>query len=156
MRSLVLGIVCFSGLIPAYSQNILPSDTDLKTAYCMGVLESQIAAVEAVVKDNPQSRELAKEWLREPNANLHRLRSYLVPRTSQLDLTGLVAAKNRGVIDYTASQKQTMMCLEKCPLEKSATPQALEKWNQCVQGCGTDDPAAAREQSCKNINWLPF
>lgn len=156
MRSLFVGFLYFVCLMPAYSQESLPTDADLKTAYCMGILESQIASIENHVKVYPESLESSKEWLRQPNSDLHRLRSYLAPRASQLDLTALVAAKNRGVVDYMTSKKHTMMCLEKCPLDKAATKPTIEKWSQCVLNCNEDDAAAVREQSCKNINWLPF
>lgn len=140
---------------PALAQNP-PTDVDLKTAYCIGVLEHRIATMEDFAKRNKEIEKYSEEMLRQPRSDLHRLRNYLLPRAPKLDLDGVVAAKNRGAIDRQASVRQTEFCLDRCPLAAKAGSPAVDKWNQCLASCGSQEPAVAREDSCKNVNWLPF
>ncbi|MBB6561988.1 hypothetical protein HNP48_004690 [Acidovorax soli] len=139
------------------AQSDLPTDADLKSSYCMGVLESKIAGMDEVYKTNPSLKQHEDFILQGPRNDLHRLRSYMAPRAKKLDIDALVAAKNRGVIDFRTARQHGQACLAQCPMEQVTNEKgSYDKWNKCFSACTALEPAYAREDSCKNINWLPF
>lgn len=134
----------------------LPTDADLKTAYCITVVKKNIQSL-SMNTDPPGSpaRNMIDDLLRDRNNELHRLQSYLLPKLPSLDATGLIAASNRGEADSAASLANAQQCGNRCESTlESGKPG--DKWVSCIQTCSAENPAATRVASCRNINWLPF
>jgi hypothetical protein len=80
----------------------LPTDTDLKTAYCLKITQSQYDYLNARIGGEPQNSPAypgVQKMLREAYADVNRLRSYLLPRMQSLEPTGLIAAARRAEAD---------------------------------------------------------
>ena len=136
----------------------LPTDTDLKTAYCLKIRQSQYDYLNSMIGGEPQeSPAYAKvqKILREAYADVNRIRSYLLPRMQSLDPTGLIAAARRAEADWAELSNVTEVCTSKCRgFLQGALPS--EKWSACVDSCRNDYSVVQRTDACKVVNWLPF
>lgn len=139
----LLAMVGFS--IPALGQRVLPSDTDLRAAYCIRVLHYEAqrdqAAVSGVqeaiakggaVRDAKQLEELkglataTERKLRETQARLDRVMAHVTPKLAYLDSAPIVAAFAQADADIAA-------------LETKSVSQDI----------------AARFKPCERVTWLP-
>lgn len=128
----------------------LPTETDLRAAYCIKVNQGTLDAIANYRPAQPVKPRL-EEMVAKMNAEtgaaardrLHRLRSYLFPRVPSLELASIVAAMKRGEID-TARYFETSPDV----WDKKAT--------RCIRNCMEGDQLYARIAACKKINWLPF
>jgi hypothetical protein len=140
------------------AQQILPSDADLKSAYCIAVIKKQIVFMNEILGGEPPSSpayEYARKMLRQRNNDLNRLQSYLLPKLSSLDATGLIAASRRAETDVEESGITAKQCTGRCDTTlESGRPG--EKWSACIDTCLAENGAATRVNSCKAVNWLPF
>lgn len=143
----------------AIAQGVLPTDADLKSSYCMGVLEQRIAGL-SEKNDGiaPQLREVLDGYRVQSQNDLDRLRSYVLPRLPHLEALGLVIAKDRGNTDYAAAQRAVRACVNSClPNAKGLTEQdSAVKYSSCSKSCEGAEPAIERTKSCDKITWLPF
>lgn len=134
-----------------------PSDVDLKSAYCMGVLQSGIAMAQQAIQTEPPGsdekfRAIMQGHVSKLQTNLNRVQSYLIPKFPYVDSTGLLAASNRGKIDKQTTQRHWAMCIDRCN-SKSSTQQ---QWMSCEAACDQEEPATSRVKTCDQIDWLPF
>lgn len=113
-----------------------PTDVELKSAYCLQVLEAQQSSTVAAL-----AQPGGEVWLRAAfqaayagtAGNLARLHAYLDPRVASLDPLALSAALGRGQADAS-----DMLAAVAAP--SGHVPDGLTQ----------------RVQSCATINWLPF
>jgi len=142
-RLLLLATLGFS--VPALAQRVVPTDTDLRAAYCIRALHHQAqrdqAAVNSVqeniakagaVRDAKQLEKLkelateAERKLRETQARLDRVMAFVTPRLAYLDSAPIVAAFAQADADIAALET------------KSASLDI-----------------AARLKPCEQVTWLP-
>ena len=134
----------------------LPSDIDLRASFCMGFNESRIAGWQSMNTEASRDLQaLMQRAVASAQTDLHRLRSYMFPKVSYLDIDGLIAAKNRGYADYELTSQQRAVCNQRCPAE-GLTDQNLGKWKRCFDSCQVEQPATVRVGACERIDWLPF
>lgn len=119
----------------------LPTDIDLKAAYCLGTYKEVLAA------DFSQSpdRSISQMNQKKAGINRDRIQAYLLPRLLYLDSTGIVVANSRGINDSRDATDAMGRCLSTCG------PQS-----ECVIKCANDDPAMIRVKSCSDPSFLPF
>jgi hypothetical protein len=129
-----------------------PSDTELRSAYCITVLQWQvnntsqfIAASESSTP--PQDVAAQRSALEKLGSALDRLRSYLVPRIGHRDPAGLRLAYKRGQDDIQQLDKSAQ-----CELECKAKSKDSAA---CAESC-TDKALVARMRACSEPSWLPF
>ncbi len=136
----------------------LLTDTDLKTAYCLKIRQSQYDYLNSMIGGEPQESPAylkVQKVLREAYADLNRIRSYLLPRMQRLDPAGLIAAARRAETDWAELGNVAEVCTPRCRgLLQGARPS--EKWSACLDSCRNEYPVVQRTDACKVVNWLPF
>lgn len=121
----------------------LPDQVDLKAAYCLPIVRWRS---ETFVDENLP--DVFKRSMAEIRAkgidDLHRLKLYLVPRISQLEINGIEAASKRGREDLERFFAEINAC----------TPEDVgEKRNRCLS---METEATKRVRSCTGLSFLPF
>lgn len=153
----LLAAVISVGVAHSQEQMQPPSETDLKASYCMGVVQGQLNIVQSAFPalsngggDVPQGVQSA--W-REGNDRLTHLRSYLIPRLSYLDPTGLLVARNRAQQDMRQLQTpEALTCSQKCA--SASLSDVIEEAKRCLLTCNPE--RLPRIWACNDLSWLPF
>lgn len=157
MRALVAALALLASY--AHGQTlVLPTDVDLKTTYCLKIKQAQSQYINALARNEPTSSgayEMLQKTARDHNADVDRLRSYLLPRVSALDTTPLEAASNRAEADIRELSAMSNVCTPRCQ-QHIVNHIPTSQWTICLDNCRKDYPAAVRVDACKVVNWLPF
>lgn len=134
----------------------MPTDVDLKTAYCLKVKQRQVAFINSFAEPTTSAgQDYKQKMLRDHSTEVNRLQSYLLPKLKYLDLNALQGAANRAEADVNDSEGMSKQCIARCdPHVVNGT--LTEKWRVCLEGCTADFPAATRVSACQKIDWLPF
>lgn len=151
------GLILLCNAFSAQAQ-VLPTDVDLKSAYCMRIKQRQSPMLNQILRGHAPGHpayDTSQRILREHESDIHRLRSYLVPRMSSLDTTGLLAAANRADADMNERASSSSRCPDTCR-QQAENGQPTEKWSACLDACLVDDPSWVRVKSCEKVTWLPF
>lgn len=151
---------------PAIAQS-LPTDVDLKATYCVPVirrdLETLIPAEASARKDIEEMTKRSgvtdqqkqdgiaalrvfQRFVQDVQATQGRLRSFLLPKTSRLDIVPLEAALKRGEADAELLSARSAECATQC-----VPPSAPDCSSKCM---GEDLMNRARD--CRTAKWLPF
>lgn len=150
IRAAIATAVLCCGL-SALAQRQMPTDVDLKSAYCVGVLQTGIARLGSYPPSkNPDIARVFQQARDDLVDALNRLKGYLVPRLNYLDVTGLAIATNRGKIDYEKSSVLVQACIDRCPVTD------LDQGLSCMLSCKGNDPVNARVDACNKPDFLPF
>jgi hypothetical protein len=133
---------------------LLPSDVELASAYCIGVLQRQAAMADERALKSPgadgyatQQIEQHRQELRE---TLERLQSYLVPRMPYLDAMALAGAGARADADIDDVLAQGRRASTDC--RRTDTDEAL----QCTLAKVQASRSWHRMDHCTHIDFLPF
>ena len=146
MRFLLsLSALGFVWLAEAQIVSPLPTDTDLKAAYCMAFYNSQESTLRAFTQagNPPGVTEAAGKVLGQSASDLRRVRLYLMPRMQYLDTNALIGAKKSGEEDVARAYKLNSACTASC------------ETIQCVASC-PDSQEISRLKSCIGARFLPF
>lgn len=131
----------------AYAQQ-LPNETDLKAAYCMGVIKKVLGDVGHVdigsLSATPEMKKNFSEGMNKLNGNLRRLQMYLVPRIPYLDMVGIEAARIRGDEDESSGVQSIAICNKNC------------MDIDCAQRCIDKNEFAPRIRICYDLSFLPY
>ncbi len=84
----------------------------------------------------------------EEGDKLRRLQLYIMPRVSNLDGAGLMAAMKSGEEDVSRLLEVAGICMTKCKEPKDKP--------SCIQQCRRDYDVFNRTKTCDNVDWLPF
>jgi hypothetical protein len=158
MRSFSIASLMLAATAASPQSMQLPTDVDLKSAYCLRVKQNQAGYINGIANNEPRDSpafEMVQKMARDHAADVNRLQSYLVPRITSLDPTGLIAATNRADADFKENVASGEACTPKC---RQYTTPVLDsgKWSACFEGCAAEYPAHVRVNGCKVVNWLPF
>ncbi len=128
----------------------LPSDVELASAYCIGVLQRQLAMMDGiVVKGGAES--YATQQIRQHQQDLHdSLQSYLLPRMPYLDEMSLAGASARADADIDSVLDQGRRASGEC--HRTDADEELQCTLTKVQGTGP----WRRMDRCGHIDFLPF
>jgi hypothetical protein len=143
--------------LTAHAQRALPSDVDLKSAYCVQVKQSQAALLETAAQKEPSGSQLEvalRKELEGRRTDISRLQSYLIPKLDALQPDALLAASLRARADLADLDKNQDNCLRCNSFFENGRP--TDKWSACMNACLGEIPAYVRMNSCKTVNWLPF
>lgn len=175
-KSTLLASALMISAAPALAQRPLPTDIELRAAYCIPVIQSDLKSLtdsRAQVQDTiarigeipPDMRQQLLQTLREfqdslpkaiseRNSVLNRLQLFLVPRVQYLDASALMGAASRANSDMQEWSSMTARCLRECArpsTDQAAATQTADCFNQCSAGELNNRIAA-----CRNPTWLPF
>ena len=138
----------------------LPTNVELKAAYCVKVTQVMIAVTEAIVPQNLQIEASKTANLKLQQERLNKLKHYIEPLLSSLDPVALVAAMKRGETDAAdylqKAEAITDKCATSCGVFSAAAGEARDKANQCYADCTNSDQLYGRVISCNKLDWLPF
>ena len=144
-------MLCVGLLATAAHAQQPPTDTDLKAAYCIGVVQQNLTLIPAADLNRPDVTDSIRKSLQD---QLNHLRAYLFPRMQYVDPLGIAAARARGQTDATAVVGPEMMaCASRCTAPPNAD--ALTAMKQCALSCDTEH-RLPRVWSCQDLSWLPF
>lgn len=164
-------LLLFAGASVAIAQEPpLPSDAELRTAYCIPIIQwdlsmerSTVAAAEHQANSaapTPESRalmeqaaDLTRKDIPLMESVLTRLQAYLLPRILRRDPIALTAAQQRAEADLKALQDLANQCTSRC----TSPPNHPENLEACVASCMTQGKdISERVKACRNPTWLPF
>ncbi len=149
--AVTVGIVVLLAATAASAQEAQPTDNELRTAYCIPIVNQTITVLQqALAKANASEMQIVREGLEQQQANLDRMQLYLLPKMAKLDPLPLAGAASRAQADMLAMQAVVHQCTGKC------TSVPAKEAESCTQAC-TDNPALlARVRQCNDPSWLPF
>lgn len=123
-----------------------PNDTDLKAAFCMGVLSRMISGAGAPNPiANPSANRRLEEGITKTRAAQQRTQAYLLPRTQFIDQGSVLYAMTEGI--QTVSQ--SALRLTQCESDPAAIS-TIEAFTKCLGS------SYERIQGCLNPTYLPF
>jgi len=151
---LAIASCVFGGTVFAQA---MPTDIELRTAYCIRVTGQQLQVMREMIGGEPQGSPAygaVQKLLQDQATALNRLRSYLLPKLSSLQPDALIAAAGRADADMEQAKGAGTVCTKKCEhLQENGRPG--EKWALCVEQCA-DNPLTKRLRACREPDWLPF
>lgn len=145
--AIMLGVLTSDGCAQA-----LPTNADLKAAYCIGVSNAAQGTLRAA-KDYSDQLPVevgakSKAFIAEREESRRRLKLYLLPRLSGLDPTGIIIAAKTGENDFAKGVVGIENCMASCkPSNESGCEHA------CMDAAST---ITTRIRSCNDISWLPY
>lgn len=145
---LLLTTVCSAPLLAQQ----LPSQVDLKAAYCIPIVQYQLQLVRGIVPGDSAQAQAAQQMraklLSEMESRLNRLQLYLVPRIPYLEPTALLAAAKSADNDIGRSRQLGDTCRQQC----AGTADIAS----CFAECGKESDVPVRMGGCSRLDWLPF
>lgn len=148
MRTLLLCVVL--ALAPGLATaGQLPTETDLRAAYCARVLAEQVGMLQSLRDALAPGRqeEGLEAPVRDARAKHTRVLAYLEPRIPYLELAPLNAAIEQAKADGEAllAEAKASPCQQK-PLDELVA---------CVRSRPLSD-AGRKAKVCQDLSWLPF
>ncbi len=128
----------------SYSQPLtLPTDVDLKAAYCTPVYRSRLSLTPELddPRWSPEALQIIKKHRERNQSDQRRTQLYLLPRLQYLASDSLMSASRGGEEDIAAASRTAAAC--KC--------ETLECALKCPVG-----PETARLHTCDGAPFLPF
>lgn len=153
----------------ANGKRALPSEIDLRAAYCVGalgseqsddklaspIIEKDVAAAIGTEKEESMLRVAAriKSQSEARDRRLTKLRDYLEPRVPHLVPEGILAAINSGVSDYREHNKPIVfqVCMRRCS-DAAEGDQAAS----CFKSCRAEGELGSRLARCDDTTFLPY
>jgi hypothetical protein len=154
--------------VTTFGQSPLPTEVELRAAYCIPVLQNDITNLRKVLANvdamlgrideaPPEARQHLTETLQESKRDtpkqiearesaLNRLQLFILPRMQYLDASALLGAAARANADLQDSAAEVRRCTSEC---------AANKDSSCIKTCMGSD-LQARLNACRNPTWLPF
>ena len=165
-RTLMLALTCALAVtVVGASAQMPPSDSELRSTYCIPLLQANVQAtrnlaeqlatqIQAANQKEAQALEgilnIARQEVAADEDAWSRLRAYVAPRASAVQIEGLEAALQRGKVDSTRIQAERERCGQTCG------PWQSPGFSACLSACTDKSPLLARLQQCKAPTWLPF
>src|SRR5262245_53064607 len=128
----------------------LPSEVDLRAAYCIGVTQPQVEDLRPLANDPEipeEARMLIAEVIEEVTGRLRRLRLYVLPRIPYLEHDGMAIALKRGQEDWSSHERHVHQCAAQCP---SLATRNVEARSACEKRCA-ESPFTIRFQPCDKL-----
>jgi hypothetical protein len=160
MRRPALAIAAMMMVGVAHAQLRVPTDVELKAAYCLKITQGSIAKMQAITarEVDAYTQGLLANNLKSAQDRLNRLQAYLSPRLTALDPGAMLLATKRGEQDSASYMDKAMPVADKCAQScgvANATAETRERAEKCVVSCMTDDEFVGRVASCTKLDWLP-
>lgn len=142
-----------------------PSQTDLKSAYCFGVITQQIDAEHAYMEQilrgastdvRGETEATAREVDRGKNVRLQRLKRYIFPTLPYVDNDMLLAATQQGKVDVENIAGETKACPQKCLQSNPSDLSELRDRTNCLMTCDEMSEAYRHTKICQSLAFLPY
>lgn len=149
------GMLLFFGAAAVHPATgpVAPLEADLKSAYCLPILTLNKTTLEALEYNEPALERGRQSAIRVAETGIRRLERYLDGRAKVVDQAALIAASGRGVADYKLMLTAAESCSAQCMPGSSRTAQEAAR---CSIDCqAAKEPAVARANECRSVDWLP-
>ena len=152
MRKLTIALISFALTASSAQAVQLPSQVDLKAAYCISVKQSQIApfnefsGIPNLTDDLKQMATASAEKL---NSDLRHLQRYLLPRLEYLDSSAIEAAMQQAKEDLPLASLDSNACLFLCSRDG-------KQGVGCLTNCSEKSGVLTRIKTCNDLSFLPF
>lgn len=143
--------------LSAVAQNELPSQADLKAAYCIPVLQNTAKVLSVPIEPaTPEVKAAMQKAVNKAKDDQNRIRSYLLPRLPHLDVTGIELAMKRGDDDIRQDLSIISACFTAIKNGSCENSQTIEGAQACYSKCMSQNEPGNRMKSCQDLSWLPF
>lgn len=139
----------------------LPSQTDLRAAYCIPIVQNSIDVTRLLMTmlGSTVSTEDLTALLAEETDQLRRLQLYLLPRISHLEPLGLTTAMQKAKEDLAQSEQYGESCRAKCKQsvnQRASADKRASAERACWDKCIAEAPVRSRSKDCFDLRWLPY
>ena len=147
-----LTLLCISGPAPA---QVLPNDTDLKAAFCAGVLKSSVeGSAKSQPPTDPAIADLDKKSKEQLFAAQQRVLAYLMPRMQFVDQTSLMFALTEGGRAYEQNLTRWKECQWDPDSLAALAARDVKAMTAAMNSCM--GPTGQRVRECYAPSFLPF
>lgn len=153
--------LCLFLLLPviAIAQSQIPSDSDLKTSYCLAPIKLMAEASEKtlslITTGSVQHGQLVR-YIQQTKDNLNRAHMFLLSKRPYLDSTALTFAQKRGESDVASAFADMLQCVGACgSFERAEKESTVGLYMSCAKQCD-GGPAGKRMAECEELDWLPY
>jgi hypothetical protein len=153
-------ILMLTGIAYAQESKALPSEIDLRAAYCIPIAQHLVSLMEEASKliSRPEKNTSTEvnNALTGAHNDLRRLQLYLLPRIAHLQMLGIAAALQRGKEDLIQVEEYGKTCAAKCQHLEHA--RNSDPWMACLTRCNQGNPLNSRLKTCSGseLGWLPY
>lgn len=138
-------IISILSLTVAFADKRLPTDIELKAAYCIPIVKNTLQHVQKLHKIVPDDEEIKAAIVNEKDI-LKRLQVYILSKQNYLYLEGMLVAAKRAEIDSNLYKKNSQSkCYKQCDKEDE----------DCQNKCIGED-LIDRMDPCNSASFLPF
>lgn len=173
--TILSGIACAIAMADALPEERLPTDTELRAAYCVRIVTNDTIILRQGLEETENNAKSAAEraksgaahdieimrvlqdaqsrfqrMLRDREAVLNRLELYVMPRLDRIETIGMLAAMTRASADIEAMGQETDISV-KCGLVCGSDSDCDTK---CKAPSSSD--LQTRFEGCRKPDWLPF
>ena len=133
----------------SFAERQYPSETDLKAAYCIPVLQN---AIEFMTKFDsyPDLKSLTDK----DRATLIRIEAYLIPRIKFVDSKALIVATKSAELDLEETKRINNFCTAKFSNLDDKDKKKLKEILKCQDSEGSE--ITLRTEKCFKGNFLPY
>lgn len=166
----VQALLCASALCtltpPAVAQQKPPGDGELRSMYCVSVIQAEIGLQQRMISTADEAASNAsgaaerQRWyttsaelrahLEKLKGVLGRLQAYMLPRIGALDAYALRTAIRQGDEEFELSRTMADRCAVVCSTQR--VPE--NELQACNAGC-SDNALLSRVSACDDPTWLP-
>ena len=132
-----------------------PNDTDLKAAFCAGVLKSFVEGSEkSQLSTDPAIASLARKSKEQLFAAQQRVLAYLMPRMQFVDQSSLIFALTEGKRASEQNVARWIECQSDSGSLTAFSAREWKAWDKALNKCL--GPTQVRIQECMAPSFLPF
>lgn len=165
-RSTLLAMTLCLAALGAHAQRQAPSPIETGAAYCISAIGDMSREFETQASlPAPRARQQAlRETAALYDADVKRLRGFLVPRLKFLDGEAVLKAADSGQADVKSYLQTEQACKVRCestastaprsPAAPTPTPAPPAGANACEASCLGAEPAVGRVLACRPLTWL--
>ena len=149
MIKLIFFLIIYFNPVPSFAKNSYPTETDLKAAYCIPILQN---AIESMTKFEhyPNLKNFSDKY----KANLERVQFYLIPRIDFIDPTAVMAATKSAELDIEERKRISKFCSAKFSNLDDKDKKKLKELLKCNDSEASE--IIIREEKCFQGNFLPY
>lgn len=129
--------------LPVGAQTSQPSDSELRTAYCLTATKAWVETFQSL---GPKSQN--SDQTQQLIANIQRFEAYLEDKGSDRQGRTFLGAAKRARADQQSTSDGIGVCLRECS--------GSNERGACVAACQRKSGALARLEACEKVDWLPY
>ena len=140
----------------AHAQRQPPSPVEIGAAYCISAIGDMSREFQTqAALPAPRARQQAlRESAEIYDADVKRLRGFLVPRLKLLDGEAVLKAADSGRADVKSYLQTQQACKARCEPAAAAASAAAASVGACEATCLGADPAVGRVAACRPLTWM--